>query len=403
MKTSCRVPSAIVIAAIAAVAVSPAARASDHLDTPTVIADPAADIGDLYAWMSPDGRRLNLVMDIVGKRFSDQIAYVFHIDSGRRFGKTAMTTTLDCRFDRTGRIRCDTQNDSAAGNPDDPTGIESTRGRFRVFAGMRDDPFANNVRGTRQAYDVAERALKAGAVKDAAGCPGFGADIAGEMRDRWRHTDGGPAMNFLAGWSTAALVVSIDVDAVDRGGPLLGVWAGTYAHAGKDGDRGIRSGARLDRIGRTLTGNAMIGLFAAEEAAGQRKEQYNRAASKDWNTFAPDIRRTLGLYDGFDGICGNQWLAASKAAADRYGALARLLADDRLWVDSRHTACRRHLAVETGENESSSDCGGRTPDSDAIEVYRSLLINGTRTGVDDGVAQDDQSHSSVQFPFLAEP
>jgi hypothetical protein len=39
-----------------------AAYASDHLDTPTVIADPAADIGDIFAWTSSDGRRLNLVM-----------------------------------------------------------------------------------------------------------------------------------------------------------------------------------------------------------------------------------------------------------------------------------------------------------------------------------------------------
>jgi len=39
---------------------------SDHLDTPTVIADPAADIGDIYAWTAADGRHVNLVMDIVG-------------------------------------------------------------------------------------------------------------------------------------------------------------------------------------------------------------------------------------------------------------------------------------------------------------------------------------------------
>jgi len=29
-------------------------NASDHLDTPTVTADPAADIGDLFAWTSAD-------------------------------------------------------------------------------------------------------------------------------------------------------------------------------------------------------------------------------------------------------------------------------------------------------------------------------------------------------------
>src|SRR6059036_3193847 len=38
--------------ALIVVAVAPA-RASDHLDTPTVVADPSADIGDLFAWTSP--------------------------------------------------------------------------------------------------------------------------------------------------------------------------------------------------------------------------------------------------------------------------------------------------------------------------------------------------------------
>ena len=68
-----RRPGARLALALAAALAGPPTFASDHLDTPTVLADPAADIGDLYAWMSPDGRRLNLALDIVGKRFSDQV------------------------------------------------------------------------------------------------------------------------------------------------------------------------------------------------------------------------------------------------------------------------------------------------------------------------------------------
>jgi hypothetical protein len=75
-------------------------RASDHLDTRTVVADPTADIGDLYAWMAPDGRRLNLVMTVVGHEFSHQLRYTFHIDSGARFGETGTSTTIECRFPR---------------------------------------------------------------------------------------------------------------------------------------------------------------------------------------------------------------------------------------------------------------------------------------------------------------
>lgn len=381
---------------------SPTARASDHLDAPTLIADPAADIGDLYAWMSPDGRRLNLVMDIVGKRFSDRAAYVFHVDSGRRFGKTRTTARIECRFDTEGKASCAADGDRAAGIADRPEGIVSTQNRFRVFAGLRDDPFANNVRGTRQAYQVAEQALSAGAFKDAAGCPAFGPEVATTLLDRWRHTDGGPATNFLAGWNTGALVISIDVQAVNRGGPLLAVWAGTYLLA-DDGKGASVIGERMDRVGRTLTGNALLGPLDPAETVNRRKEQYNRAAQVDWGSFAPDIQRTLGLYDAFDGICGNQWLAAPKPARDRYQALARLLADDRLWVDSNYRDCRHYMAVETGRNKRLSDCGGRTPDSDAIEVYRSLLVNGTDSGVDDGIAHDDKPTSTADFPFLAEP
>lgn len=389
---------------IAATAAAPKASASDHLDTPTVVADPAADVGDLYAWMSADGRRLNLVMDIVGKRFSDRIAYVFHVDSGRRLGRTRVTTTIDCRFDVAGTIRCETTGDSAAGVADRREGIESVRHRFRVFAGLRDDPFANNVRGTRQAYEVADRALKAGTIEDAAGCPAFGPGVAGEILDRWRHTDGGPAKNFLAGWTTGALAVSIDVDVVDRGGPLLAVWAGTYASLDGKGVGARELGPRMNRVGRPLIKNALVGgPLATADLADRRKEEYNRAAQKSWSDFVPDIQRTLGLYDAFDGACGNQWLAASGATADRYLALARLFADDRLWVDSRRRQCKRYLAVERGENERSLDCGGRTPVADAVNVFRSLLVNGTESGADDGIIGDDKVHSTADFPFLAEP
>jgi hypothetical protein len=45
--------------------------------------------------------------------------------------------------------------------------------RFRVFAGLRDDPFFNNVKGTRAAYQTAATALQSGAAVDAAGCPRY--------------------------------------------------------------------------------------------------------------------------------------------------------------------------------------------------------------------------------------
>jgi hypothetical protein len=214
---------ALVIAAAAP------ARASDHLDTPTVVADPSADIGDLFAWTSASPRRLNLAMTIVGHRFSDQLHYVFHVDSGPRFGATAATTTILCRFDRAGTAECWAGDaDYVHGDASAPAGLDGRHHRFRVFAGLRDDPFFNNVKGTRQALDLAAAALHTGAPRDLAGCPAFDAPTSQAIFDRWAHSDGGPAINTLAGWTSAALVVTVDLDLVSTGGPLLAVWAGTY-------------------------------------------------------------------------------------------------------------------------------------------------------------------------------
>lgn len=203
------------------------AHASDHLDTPTVIADPAADIGDLYAWTAADGKHLNLAMTVVAHQLSDRLQYAFHVDSAARLGETAATTTIACRFDAAGAECWAGDADYARGDASQPAGLVGQRGRFRVFAGLRDDPFFNNVKGTRDALNtgIAAAALPAEA-GDA--CPRLPDATVRDVRARWAHTAGGPAVSLLAGWTSAAIVISVDLDVVTSGGPLLAVWAGTY-------------------------------------------------------------------------------------------------------------------------------------------------------------------------------
>jgi hypothetical protein len=383
-----------------AATVGATAVASDHLDTQAVIDDPAADIGDLYAWMSPDGRRLNLVMTIVGKKFSDHVRYTFHVDSGRARGQTSATASIACDFNSAVAPECRLDGqDRARGDAGVERGLESEQRRFRVFAGLRDDPFFNNVRGTRAALNVAAAAMKAGTPRDAAGCPRFEAATSARILDEWRHTDGKPGANFLAGWNTAALVIEIDVSAVNRGGPLLGVWATTSVRAAPPGHAPLREGVAIDRMGRALTGNALIGTFDTEAASDARKQQYNRAPEEAWPMFVPDLAETLAVYDAFDGICGNQWMADREVGPGRYTAAASLLADDRIWVNSRASQCLHSFGVELRH----ADCGGRSPGYDAVDVFRSLLVNGKSGGVEDGVSRDDGKHSDRDFPFLAPP
>jgi hypothetical protein len=395
------------------------AYASDHLDSPTVIADPSADIGDMFAWTSADGKRLNLVMDIVGHRFSDKLQYVFHVDSGSHFGKTNATTLIVCRFDVAAVAECWVGDaDYVRGDASNTAGIEGKNRRFRVFAGLRDDPFFNNVKGTRAAYNVAGAALEHGTSVDGAACPQFDESTSRAILDTWRHTDGGPATNFLAGWKTSALVISIDLDVVNTGGKLIAVWGAVHkspaaglSMKASDGKRPAvpELGKQIERTARPLIKNGLVGgPLAPDAVSNQRKESYNRVARTDWAQFSAFIQETLGLYDGFDGKCGNQWLADSKAKGPmRYKGLANILADDRLWINSASRVCTQFLAVEFSAlgtpGAAKDDCGGRTPNYDASNIFRSLLTNGTTTGVDEGLKRDDKVHSTTDFPFLAAP
>lgn len=388
LRTACGRP---LLAAVCALGISSVASAANHLDTPTVIAEPRADIGDVFAWMSPDARRLNLVMGIVGRSFSDQLSYVFHVDSGKRFGKTSKTLTLECRFDSNQAIDCKAGDvDRAAGDASNPAGLVSDRGHFRVFAGRRDDPFFNNVKGPRAGYNVVAEALANGTTRDAAGCPQFSGAIAERIKQEFRSTSGGPGTNFLAGWNTSALVISIDVDVVAKGGRMLAVWGAT-----------ADSSKQLDRMGRPLTTNALLATLGPADVANDLKERYNLQTPATAAAFVPEIEKGLALYDGFDGVCGNQWLAGRAPAAGRYHALAKVMADDRLWINSRSGRCQEYFAVEL--DPKTADCGGRTPLEDAVDVYRAVLVNGTTAGFADGVDRDDREHSIETFPFLAAP
>jgi len=397
-----------------------AGSASDHLDTPTVIADPAADIGDIFAWTSSDGKRLNLVMDIVAHQFSDRLQYVFHVDSGKSFGKTTATTLIVCRFDVAGVAECWVGGvDYVHGDASNVSGIEGKNRRFRIFTGLRDDPFFNNVKGTRAMYGVAGSALKQGTPVDSAGCPQFDEATSHSILDTWRHTDGGPATNFLAGWKSSSIVISVDLDVVASSGDLLAVWGAVHrvphaapSHVKSAADKTPpipRLGEQIERTARPLIKTALVGgPLAPDNESDQRKEAYNRVARNGWAKFSSDIQKTLGLYDGFDGKCGNQWLADTKAeASHRYERLAKILADDRVWVNSKSVVCTQFLSVEftylRTPGAISSDCGGRTPNYDASNIFRSLLVNGTTRGADDGLNHDDKVHSTTDFPFLAAP
>ena len=374
-------------------------RASDHLDSPATVANPAADIGDVYAWTSPEGRQLNLVMTIQGHAFSDKVQYVFHIDSGKAFDHTTASTSIVCRFSAATAVDCKVGNaDSASGDPTSPAGLEGRNHRFRVYAALRDDPFYNNVKGLLGAYQTADNSIKNGAQVDAAGCAHFDEATAKAILDQMGHTDGGPAQNLLYNWTVSAIVISVDLSAVSKGGKLLAVW-GTISLSGRP----------LDRMALPFVANTLLGVapFSTDDASGELRQQYNETLPGNSARFIGDLQKSLAFQDSLDGKCGNQLLAAPEASPSRYQALAKVFAGDRLWVNSASTVCTQFFAVElanlAGQKTLASDCGGRTPTYDTSNVWRSLLIAGTTGGITDGLHQDEHPPSATVFPFLAPP
>ena len=417
-------------------------RAADHADGPRASADPAADITDVFAWTSPDARRVNLVMDLVrnattASRFSDGVQYVFHTTSRAAFGaEPSEEVDVVCVFNRAQRIRCWVGQDEharaqIAGHAGRTQGISSPDGRLRVFAGLREDPFFFNLAGFRETARIVTGAA-AGLVFDAAGCPALdGGTSAALVNQLQKAPGGGPAVDNFAHFNVLSIVVSLDKSLLTRQKrPILAVWGSTNRRPKEDDDRDDdrRSSSddgngrgdmprigrvQIDRMGRAGVNTALTNPFFRESVPAEVEtheevvDAYNAATrTRRWGArFSAEIAGNLAILDSLDTVCGNQLLAGPAPSAGRYDTLAGILADDQLYVNTRSGTCGQYLAVEANAvGITNDDCGGRTPLEDTIDTTYSLLAAGVLAGVTDGVPIDgDGTASLTDFPFLDQP
>jgi hypothetical protein len=166
-------------------------------------------------------------------------------------------------------------------------------------------------------------------------------------------------------------------------------------------------------MGRAGVNTALTNPFFDPSMANQQQmheaaqDEYNGATNPaQWaGMFSAEIAANLAVLDGLDRACGNQLLAGNTAAAGRYDALANVLADDQLYVNTASGTCQQYLAVEANAvGISNADCGGRTPLEDTIDTTYSLLAAGALSGVSDGIDADHDGAASVTaFPFLDQP
>lgn len=427
--------------ALAVLTSTSAVFAADHRDGPGVRADPAADINDVFAWMAPDANRVYLAMTVfpfaaAEARFSDSAQYVFHAASGPAFGQIAAEeVNLICTFNVAQEITCHIGDVTVSGDAHDPAGLASADGRLKVFTGLRNDPFFFNLNGFQRTARIVAGAT--GLVPDDAGCPNVDQATSQTLvQQLMTEPDGSPATDEFAGANTLAIVASVDKSLLTTNGAILAVWASTNrasstACAGDlNGDGDVRIdelvlsvsnalggctnavtpllGLQVERMGRAGINTAVVDpFFANEEDHGAVQNAYNASADPtQWaSQFSARMAGNLAILDSLDAVCGNQLLAGPEPVAGRYNALAGVLADDRLYVNTASGTCQQYLAVEgNAVGITNNDCGGRTPLYDTIDVSYSVLAIGQLTGVGDAIASDSDGTASLSaFPFLVDP
>jgi len=210
-----------------------AAYAADHIDAPATVADPAADLTDLYAWTSSDASKVNLVMDVLpfataDSKFSDAVQYVFHVNSSTGYGEAQTETLILCQFDEANAIECWAGSDEhVSGDASAEAGLSSDSGKLKVFAGLRNDPFFMELTGFNETVSIVVGAA-GGLSFDDQGCPDVNAETSAALVGQLQSGAGGAAASdTLAGANVLSLVIQVDKELLTAGGPILGAWAST--------------------------------------------------------------------------------------------------------------------------------------------------------------------------------
>lgn len=210
-----------VASALTLLGVTTTAFGADHRDGDTVklAANIASDINDVYAF--PAGDQLVLGMTVFpvadeNSKFDTATVYVLHVDKHAAFlGPSNGSAEVLCTFNAEDAISCWVTDstgtlDYVTGDASAETGLESVNGRFKVFAGLRTDPFYFNLDGFNAARTAVYNAVDQGVVNafNGNGCPIINAATGAALRSALVATD--QAQDFFATLDTLAIVIEAD-------------------------------------------------------------------------------------------------------------------------------------------------------------------------------------------------
>jgi Polyketide cyclase / dehydrase and lipid transport/Domain of unknown function (DUF4331) len=358
---------------------------SDHVDGPRQIGDPPADISDFFAFTSPENpARTVLAMDVFpsageSAAFSNVIDYAIAIrrvtvggvGNAAKFVPADEQLRFTFRFkvldrDATGKviqrgvcILPDGRELPVTVN--DEKGTSTLEGDFRVFAGLRSDPF-------------------------------YLAWIAATLEK---------VPNLLQHDNVLCIVVEFDTRRVldPAKGSLFGAIAETVPTE-PPGPIG-HPPARIDWIGRPEQTNVRLNnpaLFGVEDLRDLWNQQTPFAISKELQPlFLQRLKDSFTDWDMRDGKA--DW------TPEAFAANANVFLDDFLLFDvAKPITDESHLEIEksTIAGRSYQTGGGRTVDANSIDILLTWLVNRDREFLLGGAIGATKPGMKV-FPYFATP
>lgn len=358
---------------------------SDHISGPRALAEPIADITDVYAFPSPE-RPGHLVLVVNTLPFappsallSDGLVYRFRLRplTAAGAGDPAPFTVaeqefvFDCVFS-------EPAGDGQEGTCRTPSGetvsfrVNDERGGsahgVRVFAGPRWDPFIMDAPAALETIATGELAF----------------------------TD--PGSIYLDGKNVLSLVVAVDCAEVLDGVELVAVAAETLTRG--------KLNVRIERVGRPEVKNMLLApkQFDPVNRDLEIRDLYNmedafRLAEGYGGAYRARLNANLAFWDGLDGK--TDW----PLNGDGSHPLTELVLADYLVLDLGKPYAEQgsFLEIERAirEGRAHETCGGRALNDDVMDTFFTLFVNaGNGPVVRDGVDRSTRPASRT-FPYLS--
>jgi hypothetical protein len=362
---------------------------SDHIDGPRQIGDPSADLTDLFAFTSPGNpARTVLAANVfptcgVDAIFSNAInhsivvrrARVAGVGDATKFETSDPEMRFSCRFDGLERSAADgkTIQRGTCTMPDgqtlrflvdDEKGASTPDGTFRVYAGMRSDPF------------ILAWLFEGGALRK--------------------------FQNLLFNDNVLCIVVEFDTARVlgPEKGSLFAVIAETLPIP-RPGAFVGHPPPRMDWVGRPEQTNMRLNNGQVK-GADDTRDLWNQQTpfaidEKLGPMFLQRLKDSLAEWDMRDGK--QDWTPSALAAN------AQMFVDDFMLFDvAKPITDTSHLEIEksTLDGKAYQTGGGRTVDSDVIDILLTWMVNRDREFLEGGTTKATKP-GTKNFPYFAAP